>query len=347
MKHFLIVGGGIAGTSLAFHLLERACTVTLVDAGYNHSSLIAAGQINPLVFRRMTKSWRVDEFLPYARAWYEKLEEESGTNIIIDKIIRRMFAHEQEKQEWINKQDLPEFTEYLNHLTETDLNFEEAINICGSGRVKQSFYVHSERFLKAMKTIISNHKNGCWKDEKIDFGDLNPANTSCNGKPYDGIIFCTGFENDVNPYFQLLKVEKTKGEVLTISSDMYDEESLNRKCFVLPNSDGQFRIGSNYEWNAKNVETSEQVKKLILENLQSLVPNEFEVLDHVAGIRPTVKDRRPLMGEHPDIPGFYAFNGLGAKGYMMAPLLGKEMVEFILDGKELDREVDLTRCISK
>ena len=41
----------------------------------NFSSRIAAGIINPLVFRRMTKSWRVDDFIPFLKSHYKELEE--------------------------------------------------------------------------------------------------------------------------------------------------------------------------------------------------------------------------------------------------------------------------------
>jgi len=347
MKHFLIIGGGIAGTSAAYQLLERDCQVTLMDAGYNHSTLVAAGQINPMVFRRMTKSWRVDEFLPFARSWYELLEKQTGMSIIEDKPIRRLFAHEQEKEDWLKRQDQDEFSAYLSPITDADLHFDKAINLCGSGRVKHSFYIQSEAFLSAMKLVIQNHPQGNWLEKKVDFNSFDPSNTSCEGVVYDGIIFCTGFENDANAYFNFLNVEKTKGEVLTVQSDMYSDESLNRRCFVLPKGNREFRVGSNYEWNANDVEPTEKAQETILDNLSSLVENDFTVVDHVAGIRPTVKDRRPLMGEHPDIQGFFAFNGLGAKGYMLAPLLGKELVEFILDGKELDKEVDLHRLIKR
>ncbi len=64
----LIVGAGLAGTSLAQRLLEKQQQVTLIDSGQNNSTAIAAGIINPMDFRRMNKSWRVDDFLKEAIA---------------------------------------------------------------------------------------------------------------------------------------------------------------------------------------------------------------------------------------------------------------------------------------
>ena len=84
MKKFLIVGGGLAGSSLAIRLLEKGQTVEVVDSGVNNCSAVAVGQINPMVFRRMNKSWRLDEYAPEARSFYEWLEKESRTDLIID-----------------------------------------------------------------------------------------------------------------------------------------------------------------------------------------------------------------------------------------------------------------------
>jgi glycine/D-amino acid oxidase-like deaminating enzyme len=146
-----------------------------------------------------------------------------------------------------------------------------------------------------------------------------------------------------NPYFNFIQVDQTKGEVLTIESDIYSEESLNRKCFVLPQENGQYRVGSTYEWDCPDLTPTEKAREEISANLRSLVDNEFKIVDQVAGIRPTTKDRRPAMGKHPDIEGFYLFNGLGAKGYLLAPLLSVEMTDFMLDKKPLHEEQDLRR----
>lgn len=343
MKHFLIIGGGLAGSFTAYFLLKQNCKVTLVDSGVNHSSRVAAGQINPMVFRRMTKSWRVDELLPFARTTYAEIAQITEQKIVVETPIRRMFSHDQEKEAWLQKQEDPEFAKYLEKITESDMTFSEAKNICGSGRVKESFYVQADALLSSLQTIISTHENGNWIEEKIDFNTVDANERTWKGTVFDGIIFCTGYENCDNPFFDFLRVDQTKGEVLTITGDIYSEEALNRKCFVLPQPDNTFRIGSTYVWDTPNVIPTEAARTVIVNNFHSLIDAEIQVVDHVAGIRPTTKDRRPVIGEHPEIKGFYVFNGLGAKGYMTAPLLSFEFVEFLLQGKPVHEEVDLRR----
>jgi flavin-dependent dehydrogenase len=69
-KKILIVGGGLAGTTLAHQFLNHGCDVTILDKGENHATAIAAGMVNPMVFRRMNKSWRLDEFIFEAQKFY-------------------------------------------------------------------------------------------------------------------------------------------------------------------------------------------------------------------------------------------------------------------------------------
>jgi len=90
-KKALIVGAGLAGTCLAHQLISKGIDITLLDQGSNHSSAIAAGMVNPMVFRRMNKSWRLDEFLPEAQAFYQEIERLLNTKFYHPVVIRRFF----------------------------------------------------------------------------------------------------------------------------------------------------------------------------------------------------------------------------------------------------------------
>lgn len=344
MKHFLIVGGGISGLINAYFLLEEGQKVTLLDDDKNVSTAVAAGQINPMVFRRMTKSWRLDDCLPFATAFFEKLNNDCNGELIIRSSIRRLFSHEQERDLWVRKQDDPKFADYLTTLTEEDLNFKEAKNTFGSGRVKNSYYVNASLLISHLRKHIDEHKNGNFRIEEVQHSDFQIDSRSFKGDLFDGILFCEGYRNRYNPWFGKLPVNQTKGQILTIESDeIYREESLNRKCFLLPAEGKTFRVGSTYEWNTDTLHITQEARQEIEEHLQSLVDGHYEVLDQKAGVRPTTIDRRPIIGEHPQFPGLYIFNGLGTKGYMLAPLMASENVAFLLEGKALDAEVSLER----
>lgn len=343
-EHFLVVGGGLGGLCIAHHLIEQNKQVTLIDRGTNKSSVVAAGIINPLVFRRMTKSWRLDDLLTYAKNFYQGIEKRSGQHFFHPITIRRFFSSEQEKGFWVEKQHDPSFNNYMQSLTQEDLNYHEhgTKNDFGSARVNNASWVNTTVFLGALTDAL--RKNCEFIQAEFDYAKLNPTTVEYDGKTYSHVIFCNGYENINNPYFNNLPVQTTKGEVLTVQShDLPPHESINRKCFVLPIGNGEFRIGATYVWEAPEDTTTEEGKNEILRKLEALGSFKLNIIDHKAGIRPTAPDRRPIIGQHPELKQLYLFNGLGTKGYMIAPLLSKEFVDYLIIGRPIDPETDLNR----
>lgn len=340
MQKILIVGGGLAGSCLGFQLAEAGCEVTLIDSGINVSSRVAAGMINPLVFRRMTKSWRVDEFIPYAKDFYRLIEEKSNTSFFLPITIRRFFSSEQERNFWEERQDTASFSGYMHPISEEDeISFPYA-NQYGSGRVKNSFYLDANLLLDVFHSLSDIN----FRQESFIYEDLDPNTGIYQNEQFDIIIFCEGYQAKHNPWFGYLPVDSTKGETLTVEiDDLPENESFNRKCFVLPIGNRTFKVGATYVWHTDTTNTTEEGKELLLNNLKYLTDKPISVIAQNAGIRPTTPDRRPFMGKHPEFEKLAIFNGLGAKGYMMAPLLSKEMCDYILHGKALSKECSLMR----
>jgi len=343
-KHILIIGAGLSGVTVALELIKRGHQVSIIDNHVNFSSRIAAGIINPLVFRRMTKSWRVDDFIPFLKEHYTKLEVVTRHCFFHELPIRRLFSSEQERDFWLEKQVREDFEPYMEKVNDADIAFDLVKNPFGSGRVKETYYIDVIPFLTGTKKWLK--ENATIINEEFHQDIIE--GTTYKSVTYDDVIFCQGYLNPDNIFFNDLPLDQTKGQTLTIKSkDLPNDVSLNRKCFMLPKGDGVFKIGSTYEWNDPSTNITEESKLELLKNLSFIIDEEVEVLNQEAGIRPTTRDRRPLIGTHKTNKNYHIFNGLGAKGYMLAPLICQEFCDYLLNGKELDPEIDINRYYRK
>lgn len=338
----LIVGAGITGISLAHLLEEEGNDVLLIDSNRNVSSAVAAGIINPIVFRRMTLSWRAKEMMTFAQDFYTKIETKLKQQFYHPITIRRFFASEQEAGYWHKKQLLPDYSAFLTEQTTDDLHFPSTQNTFGTGCVKQAAFVDAKQFIEQNWNYFE--EKGALLVEEFDYSEVNLSERTYKSHEYDLLVFCEGKDNLKNPWFGHLPVEQTKGEILTIqTAELSQSESYNRKCFMLPIGNEQFKVGSTYVWDTDNTEPSEEGRATIIEQLQSLISVPYTIVDQIAGVRPTVKDRRPLLGRHPNHPELVCANGMGTKGYMIAPLLMQELVNHLIRDTELDKEIQLTR----
>lgn len=341
IKKFLIIGGGLAGTSLAHHLLQRNQSVQIIDGGENHSTRVAAGMVNPLVFRRTTLSWRAADFLTYSWDFYKSLERLLNITLAEPLVIRRIFPSEHEREEWKTKQMLPDFQAHLTPLLESEApqNYKTTF---GTGLVKSGFFVHAKDYYLKNRTYFLDL--GLLKSKKFIPSLLDPISGSYENEVFDHIIFCTGYKNSSCPFFKNVPVKSTKGQTLEIKSTIFPEkESLHLKCFVFPIGQQKFRIGATYEWDNEELVPTETAKNHLLDQIKYISDEEIEVLSQPIGIRPTTMDRRPTMGTHPQFSKLHIFNGLGAKGYLLAPKLAAEMTSYLLDQSPLDPEVSLKR----
>lgn len=336
---FTIVGQGVAGTLLAFELERRGVDFRIIDAGVNHSSAVAAGIMNPVVFRRLTKSWMVDECWGLAINTYKELEEKLGVSFLHTKSMRRLFSGEQEAGFWTEKTKRADFSKYIALYPTNDSCPDYANNTFGCGLVKEVHNVDVKNFLHASRNYFE--QQGKLSIAEADYFELQ---TDLDAGKIDGVIYCQGYQNFENPLFKNLPVQTTKGQVLTVQiPDAQPNELLNRKCFMLPLGDRLFRVGATYEWENTSLHTTDEAKNELTEKLKSLINIPFEVVEQNAGIRPTSPDRRPILGAHPEHRGMFILNGLGTKGYLLAPWCVKHLCAHIFDQQVLDPEVDLRR----
>ena len=344
---YIIIGQGIAGTVLAHTLLNEGKTVLIIDEGVEHStSAIAAGLYNPVVFKRLVKSWMVDELIPFMDSFYTDTEQLLGQHFYHKKQIVKLFADTAEKEFWLKKAE-EDVGKYLSKTIDAHFLNELIENPVGAAEVKSAGNLNTPVFLKASRDYFL--KKNALLQERFDYGELSISEQGVSYRNSDAtkLIFCEGYQAIHNPYFDWLPFKLTKGELLTVklSEDAVIplEKVINKGVFILPLGGNLYKIGATYEWEDLTAQPTERGKQELTEKLQKVLRVPFEVTDHQAGVRPTVLDRRPLIGLHPQHMVLGIFNGMGTKGVMLAPYFAKQFSLFLHKGKPLPAEANCDR----
>lgn len=345
---YIIVGQGLAGSVLAFKLIEQGKKVLVVDEEREFtSSKVAAGMCNPIVFKRLTKSWMIDEVLQQAKDFYRNQEVLLNQQFYVDVPIYKLFGDEAEQQFWKQKSNEPHLFDWLNHKIEFPFSKEQIDYSFGSAHVLQSGFLQTEKWLNAFKTYLLSQD--AFLAEKLNHIHLKINENEVVWQNYTAkqLIFCEGYQTKNNPYFNWLPFKLTKGEVLTVKfKNLQLNAAINKGVFVLPYGEN-YKLGATYNWSDLDEETTEGAKELLLNKASKFINDEVEVVDHKAGVRPTVSDRRPLLGTHPKNDKLVVFNGLGTKGVMLAPYFADKLVSLLTENKPLPEEVNINRFWNK
>ena len=104
-----------------------------------------------------------------------------------------------------------------------------------------------------------------------------------------------------------------------------------------------YRVGATYNRHDKSKIPTREAKDDLLQKLDIFLNCEYQTIDHVTGIRPTVSDKRPLVGRHPEYHNIYVLNGFGSRGVMIAPYAANQLYRHIEHEKSIDPEMDCSR----
>ncbi len=353
---FIIVGQGLAGSVLAYNLLKKGQKVVIIDnyteGGRKSSSQIAAGVINPITGIRFVKSWRIDEFLPVARTLYLEIEKVLGIKIWHERLIFRTLRNIEDENNWLLRSTFPDYQPYFGNTppSVSDRNKDNYKPFYALSQVKNAAQVN----LPALVQAFRNH----FEKEQIlltDNFDANELSFSENDITYKDlkalkIIFCEGIYAINNPYFNYLPFNPDKGELLLVRiPNLNLNHIFKSKMAIVPLHDtegGQkdlYWVGATNTWNFENDLPNDANKELIVSELNKTLNMPFEIIEHCAAVRPTVKDRRPFLGMHPKFPQLGIFNGFGTKGASLIPFWAEHFSSFLLEDKMLDKDVDIQR----
>ncbi len=309
---FLVIGQGLAGSCLAWEFLKRGIPFHIIDREHGGSTRVAAGLINPITGKNFEPSWRIGDFHPHAIGFYKQLEKSLGVKIWHPLPILRLASSEKEWEKISGKLELPETRRWiLRQVEDIPPGFIAAVELQGGGRVNTlEFLEQSRHHFKQL---------GIYQAATHDITQPHPRRILCEGAA--GLL-----ENQLGPH------RCAKGEILTVRAPWRETHiRIGAGGWMVPIGNNHFRVGSTYEWNQLDEIPTSVGSERIRSTARKLGGSDFEVIEHVAGIRPILRRSQPLIGKNTS--GDWIFNALGSKGTLYAPRMATMLVDWIIDGK--------------
>ena len=345
MTDYIIVGSGLAGIAFAETLLQNNKSFIIFDNKSQSSSSIASGLYNPVILKRFSEVWNAMPQLELVKEFYSSIEQKLGTQFDFKIPIYRKFFSVEEQNNWFTASDKPNLAPFLS-TTIVHKKYNGIDAPFGYGEVMQTGYVdtialltHYHEYLKSINLLaLDTFDYAKLKtfDDYIEYQNIKSKH----------IVFAEGFGMHSNPFFNYLPLDGTKGELFIIrAADLDLDVIINTSVFILPLGDNLFKVGATYNWKDKTNTPTQEGRQELIERIKEILNCDFEIVEHFAGVRPTVKDRRPLLGTHPKHANLHILNGLGTRGVMLAPTLARALFDFIENGKPLDKTIDIKRYV--
>lgn len=337
----LIAGAGIAGMTMALTLHQRGVKIAVADKFRPRvASRVAAGLINPIPGRRFAPTWNVDEVLDEAVAYWGDCCYLLGKEVFTVLPILRFF-HDEDAEFWLARRHT------ANRFVEREFSDEEQFNglrndqggvvITGGRADIPAFLAAATRYLQERGVSFIN--DSVLVEECSAGGRMEWQGVSAGA-----IIWCEGWRSAINPLWSYLPFVPAKGETLTIHAPELTLPGVAvRGAFIAPAGEQLFRVGATYVWNFADEEPTVEGREELVHYLDNWIETPYSIVAHDAGVRPAMRDIKPVIGRHRNNPNHWILNGLGAKGALLAPYCARQLAEMVMTGNACNPAVDAVR----
>jgi glycine/D-amino acid oxidase-like deaminating enzyme len=339
---YLIIGQGLCGTFLSYYLLKAGKKVMVIDKDAPYTaSKVASGVINPVTGRRIVRTWRIEELLPFALNSYKEFGNEFGKNLIKECDVLDFHPSLQMKEAFEKR--LLEEHEYLHKTAsfewQTYFNYH-----FGVGKISPCLLIDLNLLLNSWREKLRLGNNLIDEEFSWDSCIVNYNSVHYKNITAKKIICCEGVSGNENPFFRNLPYAPNKGEAIIAKIEGLPPDYIYKHGIsIVPWKNDLFWIGSSYEWNFSNTFPTQSYKEKIISQLNYWLKMPYEIVDHVASVRPANMERRPFVGIHPKFNAVAILNGMGTKGCSLAPFFSKQLADNLTEGKPIYADADVKR----
>lgn len=343
----LIVGQGVAGSALAWHLAAAGERVCVIDDGHRSaSSTVAAGLINPLAGMRFSLRPETLACLDAAERWYADLARTFGHRFLHPLPMVRPFRSPEQRRFHERRARDPESEPLLGPAFEADACPEPIAAPHGGFLQRRTGYVDLPLLLGCLRDWLARAQSLVETRFTTDRLELSADGVRFGAVRARRLVLCQGAALREDPWFGGLPLTPEKGQILDIALDDWRPRHIvNAAHWIVPTVDGTLRLGATHEHSATGPEITPKGRAELLAGLAALRPGGAQprVLAQRAGIRPGTADRYPLIGRHPEQAALWVFNGFGARGALLVPWYAARLAAHLRHGEPLPSEADAGR----
>ncbi len=359
---FIILGAGVMGASIAFHLARRnAGRIVVVDkehagsGGSGRSSALVrmhysfAPEVQlALISLKMFQHWReiVGEPGEFRQTGFVRIVHPHETELLKQNVAmqQKLGAN----VELFDRQQLKQL-EPDWQVDEVDLAAYEPDSGYGDGNVVANDFLSQARdsgatYLSKTRATSFLIESGRMRGIETDQGEIHAPVVIAATGPWTRPLFqSTGFDPPIETEFHQVAILKNEASMKPGAACI---DSVTSTYFRSDASD-KFLIGDFYGKRPVDLDhfpqrPSETDLEEIIERTARRVPRvaNAEVMRGVTGIYDVTPDSRPLLGRVPGIDNLYLCAGFSGMGFKISPAIGLVMSQLILDGDA--ESVDMT-----
>lgn len=330
MTHFNIIGGGIVGASIGYHLVKHGADVTVFDRGdHGQATNASAGIICPWVSQRRNKKWyrMVTEGAKYYPKFIGQLEKETqlDTGYICQGSIS-LFKNEDKLKLGYNRikskqEEAPEMGEVkvisceeINQLHPHLNNEYPGVFVEGGGQVRGKILLHALK--KAFLSL-----GGEWINENApeQIEGYNIYTTGAWGR-YQNFEPTVRHQRSEVLHFKIEDREPVSAPVIMALGPIY----------IVEMGVNQYAIGTTHiDTNSFDAIPSHENYQYLRELAERYFPNsKITDIEMLVGLKPYTRDHLPFIGAIDE--STYVVNGLGATGLTASPVVGREVANYLM-----------------
>jgi glycine oxidase len=297
--------------------------------------------MTPITGKRLVPSEKFKKCFAAAKSFYQRVEGETGKKFFYEVEMLRLFEDEAGRTAFQQRSEQVNVSGVSNWSGSLQAGGRKQIGI----RMQQAGRLEVAKYLSATSSYFE--ERGSYRQVELSEKDLqlNEATAAhstvmelaAHAVSANRLIMCTGAST--TKLFPEVPNNPARGDILTVRIPAYERsEVVHRSIWIAPDTNGTQTVGSTYDWNSTSAEPTLKGRQEIQAKMARIVEGPVDVLEQVAGVRPTMKDYQPVLGRHPKWPNVFILNGLGSKGTLLAPSMAKKLLESMEGTSELEAE---------